>query len=64
MPKVVWLYTNPSKMLEDLLINYIIRKTTESGFEVRTVNSRSAYDYLSDATTSMITKVMQNKIIE
>ena len=51
-------------MMEQLLGNFIIEKAKESEFEIRFVNAWTAYQWLSNATISRITKTMQNRKFE
>lgn len=47
-------------MLEQLLGNFIILKAKESNYEIRFINSWSAYEWLSNKTIERITHTMQN----
>lgn len=51
-------------MFEQLQGNFIIQKAIKSKFEIRFVNSWSAYDWLSNETSEKITKAMQNNKFE
>jgi hypothetical protein len=68
LPPIAWIYTDyefeNSKMIEQMLGNFIVQKAEESGYEVRKVNSWSAYQWLSEATKEKVTKTMQNMQIE
>jgi hypothetical protein len=68
LPKIAWIYTETefenSLMIEQMFGNFIVQKAEESGYEVRKVNSWSAYQWLSEKTKNKITKSMQNIQIE
>jgi hypothetical protein len=67
-PKIVWLYTElvfqNSKMIEQMLGNFIIRQARKSDYDVRLVDSWSAYEWLSVETSHRITRTMQSQHIE
>ena len=47
-----------------MLGNYLRRAAEDSGFEVRFVNSWSAYEWLSPETESKITKTKHRSVLE
>ena len=48
----------------DMFINFYDDFARKAGYEVRYVNSWSAYDWISDQTIKKITRVRQNALID
>ena len=51
-------------MEEDIFTQYKIHKAKEFNYEVRYVNSWNSYDWLSNETSGIISKTMQNSKID
>ena len=51
-------------MYEHMLGNYVQERGIASGYEVRLINSLTAYEWLSNDTTQKITHAMQNRKLE
>ena len=68
LPKIMWLYTDHAlkgeKMLEQVMGHYLILVGNQSGWEVRVVNSWSAYNHLTPDTQKKITDTMQRMYLE
>ena len=51
-------------MLEQVMGHYLIHVAEKSGWEVRKVTSRTAYEYISPEINRIITSTMQHTLIE
>ena len=68
LPRIFWIYTENEREAEpmenDIYVNYLETFAKKQNYEVRMVNSWSAYDWLSNSTIENITKTMQNNLID
>ena len=59
-PKILWILTHSEleglRMTEALVAKHLIHVGKKSGFEVRVVNSLTAYDWLSPEMTEIVRK--------
>ena len=51
-------------MIEQVMGHYIIHIANQSGWEVKRVDSRTAYQYITEQTAKKISYTMQNMLIE
>lgn len=68
LPKILWIYTHfewdAEGAMTEITINYFNHTATSLGYEVKIVNSWTAYDWLSPETIADISKTIQNTKID
>lgn len=68
IPRIFWIYTDNElegePHIDQTYWHYHKAVAAKLGYEVRVVNSWTAYDYLSDFTSAKISKIMQRSKVD